>query len=275
MTALLDMFSVAGRSALVTGGASGIGLAYVEAVAEGGARVTLADVDAQSAEREATRLRGLGYDVRHAVLDVSDEAAVGRAFDEHEAAFGGIDIVFANAGVAPGSGYIGFEGTREAAGAIENIRIEDWRRTLAINLDGAFYTIRHGVRIMKKHGTRGSIIATTSNASEITAPIVSTPYMPSKAGVKHLVKQVARELAPLGIRVNAIAPGSIVTNIGGGWLHDPAVRAAWDKDVPLGRMGEPRQLKPLALYLASDASDYMTGVEVVLDGGVSLRGLAG
>lgn len=275
MTAVLDLFSVAGRSALVTGGASGIGLAYVEAVAEGGASVTIADIDPVGAEREAERLRGLGYTVRTAVLDVSDENAVRQAFDDHEAAYGALDIVFANAGMAAGVGYLGFDGERDPAGAIDNFSADDWRKTIAINLDGAFFTIKHGVRLMKKHGKRGSIIATSSNASEITAPIVATPYMPSKAGVKHLVKQLARELAPFGIRVNAIAPGSIVTNIGGGALKDPAVRAIWDKDVPLGRMGEPRELKPLALYLASDASDYMTGAELVLDGGVSLRGLAG
>lgn len=275
MTALLDMFSLKGRSALVTGGASGIGLAYVEAVAEGGAQVTIADIDAVGAEREAARLRDLGYDVRHSVTDVSDDNSVRAAFDDHEAAFGALDIAFANAGMAAGTGYLGMDGQRDPAGSIDNFKVEDWRQTLAINLDGAFYTIRHAVRLMKKHGRRGSIIATSSNASEITAPIVATPYMPSKAGVKHLVKQVARELAPLGIRVNAIAPGSIVTNIGGGVLKNPEIRAVWDKDVPLGRMGETRQLKPLALYLASDASDYMTGVEIVLDGGVSLQGIAG
>jgi NAD(P)-dependent dehydrogenase (short-subunit alcohol dehydrogenase family) len=272
---LLDQFSLAGKSAFVTGGASGIGLAYVEAMAEGGAGVTIADIDEAAAAGHAARLRAQGHDVRHSRLDVSDDAETGRAFDRHEADFGALDIVFANAGLAAGQGYLGLDGQRTPHGQIDSYPVEHWRRTMAIDLDGMFYTIRHAVRLMKKHGRRGSIIATSSNASEITCPIVATAYMPAKAGVKHLVRQLARELAEFGIRVNAIAPGSVVTNIGGGVLQDPAVRAVWDKGVPLGRMGEPRQFKPLALYLASDASDYMTGTEIVLDGGVTLRGIEG
>lgn len=272
---LLERFSLSGKSALVTGGASGIGLAYVEAVAEGGARVTIADVDEAAGAAEASRLQNAGYDVRFSQMDVANDTDVGRAFDEHEATFGAIDIVFANAGMAAGEGYMGFDGQRTATGQVDTYSVDDWRRTIAIDLDGVFFTIRHAVRLMKKHGRKGSIIATSSNASEITVPIVATPYMPAKAGVKHLVRQLARELAPFGIRVNAIAPGSVVTNIGGGVLHNPEVRAIWDQGVPLGRMGEPHQFKPLALYLASEASDYMTGTELLLDGGVSLRGIEG
>jgi Dehydrogenases with different specificities (related to short-chain alcohol dehydrogenases) len=272
---LLDRFSLAGKSALVTGGASGIGLAYVEAVAEGGASVTIADMDEAAAAKEADRLLASGFDVRHSRMDVANDDDVRRAFDEHEAAFGAVDIVFANAGMAAGEGYMGFDGQRTATGQIDTYSVDDWRKTIAIDLDGVFFTFRHAVRLMKKHGRRGSLIATSSNASEITVPIVATPYMPAKAGVKHLVRQLARELAPFGIRVNAIAPGSVVTNIGGGVLHNPEVRAVWDLGVPLGRMGETHQFKPLALYLASDASDYMTGTEILLDGGVSLRGIEG
>lgn len=272
---LFDQFSLAGKSALVTGGASGLGLAYVEAVAEGGAAVTIADVDEAAAALEAQRLRDAGFNVRHTQVDVADDDAVGRAFNEHEQEFGAIDVVFANAGLAAGEGYMGFDGRRTLSGQIDAYSPDDWKRTLAIDLDGVFFTFRHAVRLMKKHGRKGSLVATTSNASEITCPIVATPYMPAKAGVKHLVRQLARELAEFGIRVNAIAPGSVVTNIGGGVLRDPAVRAVWDQGVPLGRMGEPRQFKALALYLASDASDYMTGTEILLDGGVSLRGIEG
>jgi NAD(P)-dependent dehydrogenase (short-subunit alcohol dehydrogenase family) len=272
---LLDQFSLTDRSALVTGGASGIGLAFVEAMAEGGASVTIADLDAKAAAAEAERLQAAGFDVRFSQMDVGNDEDVKRAFDEHEAAFGAIDIVFANAGMAAGEGYMGFDGQRTEAGQIDTYPVEDWRKTIAVDLDGVFFTVRHAVRLMKKHNRKGSIIATSSNASEITVPIVATPYMPAKAGVKHLVRQLARELAPFGIRVNAIAPGSVVTNIGGGVLHIPEVRAVWDQGVPLGRMGEPHQFKPLALYLASDASDYMTGTEILLDGGVSLRGIEG
>lgn len=272
---LLDRFSLAGKSGLVTGGASGLGLAYAEALAEGGASVTIADMDKISAGREVGRLTERGYTVRYSYVDVANDDDVRRAFDEHEAAYGALDVVFANAGMAMGDGYIGFDGQRADGGQIDNYPVEYWRKTLAVDLDGVFYTLRHAVRLMKKHGRKGSIIATTSNASEITCPIVATPYMPAKAGVKHLVRQLARELADFGIRVNAIAPGSVATNIGGGALRNPEVRAIWDKGVPLGRMGEADQFKPLALFLASDASDYMTGAEILMDGGVSLRGIEG
>lgn len=272
---LLDQFSLAGKSALVTGAASGLGLAYAEAVAEGGASVTIADIDEAAAANEAQRLCEAGYSARHCQMDVADDDAVREGFAGHEAAFGAIDVVFANAGMAAGEGYMGFDGQRTQSGQIDAYSVDDWRKTIAIDLDGVFFTFRHAVALMKKHGRKGSLVATTSNASEITCPIVATPYMPAKAGVKHLVRQMARELAPFGIRVNAIAPGSVVTNIGGGVLHNPEVRAVWDQGVPLGRMGEPRQFKALALYLASDASDYMTGAELLIDGGVSLRGIEG
>src|SRR5207302_5148823 len=125
----------------------------------------------------------------------------------------------------------------------------------------------HAARLMKAGKKGGSIIVTTSNASTITVPIVATAYMAAKAGVAHLVRQVALELAAYRIRVNAIAPGAFVTNIGGGVLRNPEARAVWDKTIPLGKMGQPEQIKGLALYLASDASSFMTGTEVLIDGG--------
>jgi len=117
---------------------------------------------------------------------------------------------------------------------------------------------------------KGSIVATSSNAAVFNESIVGMPYMPAKAGVMHMVRHVALELAEFGIRVNAIAPGPFVTNIGGGWLRDPAVKAAWDSSVPLGKIAVTDQIKPLALYLASDASSYMTGSHVVIDGGAMI-----
>ncbi|MGL1654812.1 SDR family NAD(P)-dependent oxidoreductase, partial [Vibrio parahaemolyticus] len=128
---LLDRFSLAGKSAFVTGGASGLGLAYVEAVAEGGGAVTIADLDAAAAQREASRLTALGHTVRHARVDVSNDEDLRRAFDEHEDKFGALDIVFANAGLAMGDGYIGFDGQRSADGQIDTYPVDHWRTTLA------------------------------------------------------------------------------------------------------------------------------------------------
>jgi NAD(P)-dependent dehydrogenase (short-subunit alcohol dehydrogenase family) len=265
----LDQFDIRGRSAIVTGAASGIGLACAETMAEAGATVTLTDIDVAGLERERRRLEGLGYRVRSAELDASDLDATQRVFGEHVSACGGLDIAFANAGVDSGAGFWNPAGHRNPDGQIDTLDPVRWRRSMDINLNGIFYTIREAARLMKP-ARKGSIIATSSNAALINEAIVGTAYMPAKAGVAHLVRQVALELAEFGIRVNAIAPGPFVTNIGGGWLRNPAVRAAWDKQVPLGRIAETWQIKPLALYLASDASSYMTGSHVVIDGGTML-----
>ncbi|MCW2390748.1 SDR family NAD(P)-dependent oxidoreductase [Sphingobium sp. B11D3A] len=266
----LEQFDIAGRSALVTGAASGIGLAYAEAMAEAGARVTLTDVDGASAEREAARLRAQGYEVRADELDVSDRARTTQVFDAHEAAYGGLDIAFANAGLGIGPGFWKPEGGRDPQGQIDTYDPAIWDRIIAINLTGAYNTMRDAARLMKKSGNGGSIIATSSNAAVICEPIVPMPYMPSKAGVSHLVRHLALELGAYQIRVNAILPGPFVTNIADGSLKDPVVRKAWDDATLMGRIAETYQIKPLALFLASDASSYVTGAQMMIDGGMSL-----
>lgn len=269
--AILDRFDLTGRSALVTGAASGLGLAFAEAVAEAGASVTLTDIDAPGLEREVARLTQAGFTVRGDPLDVSDGAATERVFDAHAAAFGRLDVCFANAGIGMGPGWWNPEGHREPDGQIDTFAPELWDRTVAINLTGSYHTMRHAARLMKAGGRGGSIVATASNAGLMLEPIVPMPYHPTKAGVLHMVRAMAQELAEYRIRVNAIAPGPFVTNIGGGAAkRDPVVRAAWDAAVPLGRMAETDQIKPLALLLASDASDYITGSTMVIDGGMML-----
>lgn len=268
---VLDQFAIAGRSALVTGAASGIGLAYAECMAEAGAKVTLTDIDAAGLDREAARLSAQGYTVRTAVLDVSDRAACDAVFDAHGAAFGGLDICFANAGLGQGPGFVAPDGSRVADGQIDTYDPLLWDRSIAINLTGSYNTMRSAARLMKAGGSGGSIIATASNAGLILEPIVPMPYHPAKAGVLHMVRALALELARFRIRVNAIAPGPFVTNIGDGWAKkDPAVKAAFDATIPLGAMADTQQMKPLALYLASDASSFMTGSTLLIDGGVAL-----
>jgi NAD(P)-dependent dehydrogenase (short-subunit alcohol dehydrogenase family) len=274
--AIIDSFNLSGRSALVTGAASGIGLAYAEAMVECGAAVTLADIDSAGAECEAARLREAGHDAVAATLDVSDVAATAQVFDDHAARYGGLDIAFANAGIDTGAGFWNPAGHRNPDGQVDTYDPARWDRSIAVNLSGAFYTISHATRIMKQPGrangrSGGSIVVTASNAGLVTEPIVGLPYMPAKAGLLHMVRSLGLELAEFGIRINAIAPGPFVTNIGGGWVKkDPVARAAWDAIVPLGRMAETDQIKPLAALLASDASDYMTGSHVVIDGGMML-----
>jgi NAD(P)-dependent dehydrogenase (short-subunit alcohol dehydrogenase family) len=275
----LDQFDIAGRSGLVTGAASGIGLAYAETLAEAGAKVTLTDIDGEGAEREAERLRGEGYEARSARVDVCNLDEIAAAFDGHVEAYGGCDIAFANAGYDAGEGFWTPEGKRNPRGQIDVYDPERWEKSIDVNLSGIFRTIREAARVMKKNeetiGRRGgSIIATSSNAAIVNEAIVGLPYMPAKAGVRHLVRHAALELAAFGIRVNAIAPGPFVTNIGGGWLKkDPAAREAWDALMPAGAVAETYQIKPLALLLASDAGSYMIGSHVMIDGGMALGGV--
>jgi NAD(P)-dependent dehydrogenase (short-subunit alcohol dehydrogenase family) len=267
----LDLFAIAGRSAIVTGAASGIGLAYAEVMAEAGASVTLSDIDGAAAAIKAEQLRRRGHRVRAAQLDVVDRDATRAVIDAHVSAFGSLNIAFANAGVDTGIGFWNPAGRRNNNGQIDTLDPAHWDQTIAINLTGVFNTIREAARVMKADRKGGSIIATSSNAALITAPMVGLAYMPAKAGVAHLVRSAALELAEYRIRVNAIAPGPFLTNIGGGGLkNDPAIRKAWDAQVPLGSMAETDQIKPLALLLASDASSYMTGAHVVIDGGMML-----
>ncbi|MBO9575048.1 MAG: SDR family oxidoreductase [Sphingobium sp.] len=270
----LSQFDISGRSAFVTGGASGIGLAYVEAMAEAGAKVTLSDVSLENAEREAERLRGEGHEVRAVQLDVSDRARTGQVMDEHAATYGGLDICFANAGLGIGPGFWSPAGGRDPDGQIDTYDPALWDKTIAINLTGAYNTMRDAARLMKKGGNGGSIIATASNAGIMCEAIVPMPYMPSKAGVIHMVKHLAFELGAYKIRVNAILPGPFVTNIADGYLKDPVVRKAWDDATLMGKIADTWQIKPLALYLASDASSYVTGSPMLIDGGMALGKLA-
>lgn len=270
-----ELFSVEGYGVVVTGGASGLGLGFAEALAENGAAVTLLDVDADALDTEVARLTGDGYDVRGDVVDVTDherlDAAIDAAADAH-----GLDVVFANAGIDSGPGFVGaWAGTsrpRDPGGAIEEYTDERWNRVIEINLNGVFATIRAAARHMRPQGS-GRIIVTTSLAALKNEAVIGSAYMAAKAGAAHLMRNAALELAAHGVTVNAIAPGFFVTNIGGGHAHDPALQAAIAKDIPMHRVGIPEDAKGLVLFLASPASAYVTGQQIVIDGGWGL-GLA-
>jgi len=138
---------------------------------------------------------------------------------------------------------------------------------LAVNLGGVFATVQAAAGVMSPR-RRGSIIAVVSVAGLKAEPMVGYAYAASKAAVVNLVRQAAAELAPLGVRVNGIAPGPIRTNIGGGRIRDPQAEAGFRAAVPMGRIGDPEEIKGLALLLASDASSFITGVTIPLDGGI-------
>jgi NAD(P)-dependent dehydrogenase (short-subunit alcohol dehydrogenase family) len=266
-------FVVAGYGAIVTGGASGLGLAFGEVMAAHGARVTLMDVDADALERETERLQGEGFDVRGAVVDVTDHATLDRAVDEATREYGRLDVAFANAGIDPGPGWVGAwaggSRPRNEEGALERYTDERWNRVIDINLNGVFATVRAAARNMRPRGS-GSIIVTTSLAATNVEPAIGSAYMAAKAGAAHFMRCAALELAGLGIRVNAIAPGFFVTNIGGGHAKNPDLQAAIGKDIPMKRVAFPDEIKGLALFLASSASGYITGQEILIDGGWGL-----
>lgn len=268
-----ELFAVDGHGVVVTGGASGIGLGYAEALAANGARVTLLDLDLARIEAEVDRLRRLGLDVRGVVADISDHTALDAAIDEAAAEYGKLDAVFANAGIDPGPGYLGAwvggERPRIAKGSLENYADERWNRVIDVNLTGVFATLRAAARHMKPRRS-GRMIVTTSAAALRCEPAIGTAYMAAKAGAAHLVRNVALEMAAYGITVNAIAPGMFVTNIGGGHLKNEDLQAEIGKAIPAHRVGFPSDMYGLALFLASPASAYVTGQQIVIDGGLSL-----
>ncbi len=268
-----DLFTVEGHGVIVTGGASGIGLGYVEALAGKGARVTIFDIDPRRIEAEVGRLRAAGLDVAGQVLDVTDHAALETAVDSVADHYARLDAVFANAGIDSGPGFLtgwaGEDRPRAPEGELERYTDQRWNRVIEVNLNGVFATVRAASRHMKVQ-RRGRIVLTTSLAGRRVEPAIGSAYMAAKAGAAHFMRCAALELAAYGVTVNAIAPGFIVTNIGGGHAKAAAVQQRMARAIPLGRVGLPADLHGLALFFASAASSYVTGQEIVVDGGWGL-----
>ncbi|HEY7622213.1 MAG TPA: SDR family NAD(P)-dependent oxidoreductase [Solirubrobacteraceae bacterium] len=263
-----DIFGVRDLRVVVTGAASGLGFAMAEVLADCGARVTLADVDAELLEQSTGALADRGGSVRAAVCDVSDADRVQALFDEVVAADGGVDVVFANAGIGSTPGWA-IEGGQQ----LDTIHRSDWDKVLGVNLNGILFTMKSAAAAMKRQGA-GRIVVTSSVAGLRPEPVVCYGYIASKAAVLNIVRQAALELARHGIRVNAICPGPFKgTRIGGGGTldPDPDTEQQWADTVPLGRMAEPEELKGLVLLLASPAGGFITGAAHVIDGGALIH----
>jgi NAD(P)-dependent dehydrogenase (short-subunit alcohol dehydrogenase family) len=267
---LAQLFDVNGLVTIVTGGASGIGYALAEVMADNGAVVTILDRDAAAIPDAVEKLkRSSGALVFGETADVTDKASIGRAFDAVVKRHGHIDVVFANAGISGGPGFLNTKNERDPARAIENLPEELWDRVIATNLSSIFKTIQVAVPHLKKNGS-GRIIVTSSVSATKIEQYVGTVYVASKAGVAHLVRQSAIELARYKINVNAIAPGPCITNIGGGRLRDTAAQEFFGKLHPDGRMASPEDMQGAAIYLASPASSHVTGAHIIVDGGFTL-----
>jgi len=259
-----DLFDVRGHVAVVTGAASGLGLAYFEVLAENGATVIMVDLNIVELAKHAARLAAAGYAIEPATLDVADIDALRAAIDDAARRHGRPDILFANAGISAGPGTLMTD-----AGAIDRFDPSLFRRALDVNLTATVMAMRFAVPHMKARAS-GSIVATASIAGIRSEPMVGYGYIASKAAVINVVRQAAVELAPWNIRVNAIAPGPFVTNIGGGRLHrEPDVVKLFADMVPMGRLANTDEIKGLALLLASPAGSYLTGTIIPIDGGTT------
>ena len=249
------------KVALITGGASGIGRATAELMAQKYARVVLTDVQNEAGADVAATIADAGGMVAYHHHDVTDEAAWIKIIEEVRAEYGRLDILVNNAGISGASGV-----------PVEEIALESWRGTMSVNLDGVFLGVKHGVAAMTEGG--GSIINTSSILGFVGLPFTSA-YSASKGGVRLLSKAVAMECAARGlkIRVNSVHPGFIDTPMVGGAIQKggPERREAILSSQPTGEMGRPEDIAEGVLYLASDAAKFVTGSELVIDGGYLAR----
>lgn len=259
-----NIFNVSCKSYVVTGAASGLGEAMAGVLTGNGAYVLLLDRDAAALQRVHDRLEALGGHVHSQTVDVADAENLKRHVADFVAQRHGLDGLFANAGISGGPGY----GTQSGVvtGGIEAQSPDTWESVFRINLHGVVNALQSAVTVMKQQ-RRGSLVLTASIAGAKAEPFVSYAYSTVKSAVIQLMRQAAIELAPYGIRVNAIAPGFIETNIAEGRLHDRATALRLSERVPLGRLGQPTELHGLTLLLASDASSYITGTLIPVDGG--------
>lgn len=256
-----DLYRVSHKVAVITGGANGLGFAMARALADNGAKVIIFDVDRAALDNAVNELSARGESVRGEIVDLTDAAAISAAFERVATTAGGLDAVFANAGITAGPGFLSVFGGRDPDGAIENVPHALWDRVLGVNLHGVFKTIQTAVPHLKARGG-GRIVVTTSTAATKTSPAVGTPYLAAKAAIAHLVRQLALELARYRITVNAIQPGPFETRI-----TTPELLPIFEQSSPSHRIGRPEEIEGVALFFASDASSFVTGAQYNLDGG--------
>lgn len=242
---------LAGKVAFVTGAARGIGKAIALALAKEGCDVVVVDLDEMGAQQVAQEIRNMGRRALSVKANVASLEEVRRAFSLVLEKFGKLDILVNNAGIIK-------------RGTLEDHSDEDWELVMAVNLKGTYYCSREAAKIMKAQGW-GRIINISSVAGKI-GDIASAPsYGPSKAAVNALTKSLARELAPFGITVNAVAPHAIETEMTAEWTEEK--RRAMISQIPLGRMGKPEEVAAAVVFLASPEASFITGEILDVNGG--------
>jgi sorbose reductase len=249
---VLDLFDLHGKKALVTGASSGIGKRVAMAYVEAGAQVALAARHAEALQMVADEIAAAGGRVVPLCCDVTQPDQVADMLDQVTAELGGIDIAVCNAGIITVTPML-------------EMSPEEFQNIQDTNVVGVFLTAQAAAKAMVRQGQGGVIINTASMSGHIiNIPQQVGHYCASKAAVIHLTKAMAVELAPHKIRVNSVSPGYILTE-----LVEPLseYHSLWEPKIPLGRLGRPEELTGLYLYLASEASSYMTGSDIVIDGG--------
>jgi glucose 1-dehydrogenase len=258
---------LAGQAALVTGASSGLGQATALALGRSGARVVVNHPPTENSRARALQvvaeIEAHGGEGIAIAADVSDEKQVDAMFAEATKRFGTLHLVVANAGI-------------ERPSPVHEMSLDDWKAVIGVNLTGAFLTARGAVREFLRRGPVPEIspalgkIVFTSSVHEIIPWAFQVNYAASKGGVAMLMRSMAQELAPKRIRINSVAPGAIKTPINkDAWFTDEA-RAELLKLIPYGRVGEPEDVSRAILWLLSDASDYVNGTTLIVDGGMTL-----
>lgn len=248
-------FDLTGRNAIVTGGANGIGRGIAEALAGAGANVLVtARSDRPAARDTVEALRAAGAEAHAIMLDAGEDDAVERLFAEAESVIGPVSILVNNAAMAARTPFL-------------DMGRGEYDRTLDVNLRFPFFTLQRFARALISRGEQGSAI-NVSSISAFKAISKLSAYQCSKAGISMLTQGAAYELAPYGIRVNTLSPGLTATKANKDqWQDNPALWAERGRNLPLGRAGAPRDYAGAAVFLASGASEWMTGADLVVDGG--------
>jgi NAD(P)-dependent dehydrogenase (short-subunit alcohol dehydrogenase family) len=248
--AVLDAFRLDGKVAVVTGGNRGLGYAFVRALGEAGAQVVIAARDHARSEHAARELGAIAV-----TTDVTSRDSVAAMLDTVTAELGPVDVLINNAGVA-------------SHGAALDVSDEQWRTVWDVNVDGLWQCSRIVGEQMVRRGSGAIVNIGSMSGMIVNRPQMQPAYNASKAAVHHLTKSLAAEWAPFGVRVNALAPGYVKTEMSP--VDRPELRRHWIDDAPMHRYALPEELGPSVVYLASEASSFVTGSVLVIDGGYTL-----
>ena len=254
---ILDKFSLAGQVGIVTGGGQGLGKVFCQAFAEVGADIVVAELNPRTGEQTAEELRAMGRSALFVQTDVSRRQSVEEMTQAALKTFGKIDFLMNNAGIT-------------IWGKAEEISEADWRKQMDINLNGLFFCCQSVGRHMIERRSGRIINIASMSGCIINQPQPQSAYNSSKAAVIHLTRSLAYEWAQYNIRVNAIAPGYMNTAMAQPFFDNPEYGGVWIPAIPMKRPGEPIELAPVAILLASEASSYITGTTIVVDGGYTI-----